>query len=245
MSDDIRGLPEGYRLPHEPMNFQITPFFKVMPVLNVAQSEIQGREIRDLKEVVELRFAGDRNYSPVHLAEEMSHKVGDKVITFAERFSDQYRAFLEGNSQLANGTALEELRMFGITDAQLSLCRAVKVYSIEALDNLDGPNLKVLGMNANALKDMARRYMSQKLADVAKATDVDGLRKEIERLRALIPAHEASIEEKDAALEAADDEFAVMSDEELKAYLANQTGARPRGNPSHDTLVRMAREVAA
>lgn len=135
--------------------------------------------------------------------------------------------------------------MFGITDAQLSLCRAVKVYSIEALDNLDGPNLKVLGMNANALKDMARRYMSQKQADVAKATDVDDLRKEIDRLRALIPQQEASYEEQAAAIEAADDEFAVMSDEELKAYLADQTGARPRGNPSHDTLVRMAREVAA
>ncbi len=87
MSTDYRGLPETYRLPHEPASFNITPYFKVMSVLNVAQSEMQGREIRDLKEVVELRFAGDRNYSPVHLADEMSHKDGNRVITFAERFS--------------------------------------------------------------------------------------------------------------------------------------------------------------
>ncbi len=121
----------------------------------------------------------------------------------------------------------------------------MKVYSIEALDALDGPNLKMLGMNANALKAMARRYMEQKKTSLASVDDVESLRAELARLRALIPATEPSPEEKDEAVAVADDEFMAMSDDALKGFIAEKAGARPRGNPSHDTLVRLAREVAA
>ena len=34
------------------------------------------------------------------------------------------------------------------------------------------------------------------------------------------------------------------SDDELKDYIASIVGSKPRGNPSRETLVRMAREAA-
>ncbi|WP_212749198.1 hypothetical protein, partial [Pseudoalteromonas piscicida] len=61
-----------------------------------------------------------------------------KVITFAERWADQYRAFLAGADQEAAGTPLEMLRSFGRSDANLSLGRALRIYSIEALHHLEG-----------------------------------------------------------------------------------------------------------
>lgn len=243
-----RGLPETVRLPFEAnINHGITAFFKHMSVLNVAQSETQGKRVYDLKEVVELRFAGDRNYSPVMPTDSMWQKVGDQVVTFAERYSDQYRAFLMGDEQKAGGTALEVLADYGITPAQLSICRALKIYSVEALHAIDGPNVKALGMSANALKQMARRYVEEHAKRSIESTnsEVDKLKLELERLKALIPAQETPPEEIDALVAAADAEFEAMSDEDLKDFIAGKVGSKPRGNPSHATLVSMAKELAA
>lgn len=242
-----RGLPESVRLPFEhAANHTITAFFKHASLLNVAQSEEQGKAIYGLHEVVELRFAGDRNYSPVLPSDSMWRKEGNRVITYAERFSEQYRAFLMGDDQMAGGTALEVLADYGITPAQLSICRALKIYSVEALHAIDGPNIKALGMSANVLKQMARRYVEDHAKRSIETTnsEVDKLKEELERLKALIPAKETAPEEIDSLVSAADAEFEAMSDEQLKEYIAGKVGSKPRGNPSHATLVSMAKDAA-
>ncbi len=111
-------------------------------------------------------------------------------ITYAERWADQYAAFLSGNDQKASGTPLEMLKPYGISDAQLSLCRALRVYSIESLHHLEGQNLKNLQMNANPLKDMARRYMADRASGANNADEMAKLRAQIEALQAQIPAKE-------------------------------------------------------
>lgn len=242
-----RGLPESVRLPHEAHHHTITPLFKHMSVLNVAQSEIQGKAIHDLMEVVELRFAGDRNYAPVFPADAQSYRIGTRIVTFAERFSDQYVAFVAGDNQRANGTALELLQDYGITPAQLSICRALKIYSIEALHNLGTNELKNLGMSANVLRTMAKRYMDERTKrEISTNTDsIDALRAEVERLTALIPAEQTAPAEIDDLVEAADSEFESMSDDQLKEFIASKVGRKPQGNPAHSTLVSMAKELAA
>lgn len=242
---ETTSLPENVRLPFEANSHNITPFFKHLSILSVPDSEKAGRPIYDLKEVVELRFAGDRNYSPVFGIDEMYRKVGDRVITYAERWSDQYAAFVAGDNQKAGGTALELLQDYGITPAQLSICRALKIYSIEALHSLDGPNLKSLGMNANSLKSMARRYMEERERKVAdkNGADISALQAEIKRLQALVPEKESTPAEIDAAVQAADDEYAGMNNDQLKEAIAVKVGSKPRGNPSRLTLVESAREL--
>src|SRR5690606_17130485 len=140
----------------------ITPVFKHITVEDVPASEREGRPVMKTIEAVEVRFAGSKLYSPVFPVTSMWKRDGHKVITYAERWAEQYRAFLEGNPQEAQGTPLEMLKGYGITDAQLSLCRALKIYSVEALHHLEGPNLKSLQMQANPLKEMARRYMGDR-----------------------------------------------------------------------------------
>lgn len=239
-----RGLPQEVRLPWEKQGFGVTPFFKHYAPLNVALSEEQGREVYDpIIEVVELQLAGDRNYSPVVPAASMARKNGVREITFAELYADQYRSFILGDEQIAGGTALEVLTEFGITPAQLSVCRALKIYSVEALHELDGPRLKGLGMSANDLKKMANRYMDER-RNRPVSDETDALRAEIERLKAIIEPQKEP-DEIDAIVEAADGEFELMTDDELKAYIKKKSGTAPRGTPTRAFLLNAAQELAA
>lgn len=247
----VTGLAADVRLPHEANFHLITPYFKHITVEQVSQSEIQKRPVHKVVEVCELRFAGDRNYSPVVPADSMYRRDGNRIITYAERWADQYMAFKTGGTQAADGTALEYLRDYGMTPSQMSILRAMKVYSIEALDALDGPNLKNLGMAANDMKAMAKKFLADRNSGVSHLSEVDALRKEIEALKRQLPASEPSNIEKDDLLAQADeeyvlaqgDDFDAMSDDQIKNYINDKVGQRPRGNPSRETLIRLAQEA--
>jgi hypothetical protein len=237
---------EQIKLPHENNFHQITPLFKHMTLLDEQASERARNPVYKTIEVVEVRFAGDRHYSPVFPVSKVYKRIGLRSVTYAERWADQYRQFVAGEDQVAAGTPLENLKPYGITPSQMSLCRALKIYSVEALHGLDGSNLKHLGMNANSLKDMARRYVADRQNASTANDEVEKLKAELAALRAqVIPPVEPTQDEIDAAqTAAAGDSFLTMSDEDLKAYIAEKSGARPRGNPSHETLVRLAQEVS-
>lgn len=216
-------------IPESEMEHLVTPFFRHQSVENVPQSQIQRKPVMEVLEVVELRFAGDKNYAPIFPANAMYRKDGHKVVTYAERFAEQYREFVTGADQTASGTPLERLVEYGITPAQLSLCRVSKVYSVEALNALEGQNLRALGMQANNLKDMARSYLADRARGMDTAKQMAELQAEIDRLKAANPLPK--------------DEFGELSEDQLKEAIAAKTGARPRGNPSRDTLVSVLREL--
>lgn len=229
-----------------PLDITVTPVFKHITVEDVQASEREKRMVMKTMEVVEVRFAGAKHYAPVFPVTAQWAREGNRTITYAERWADQYRDFLEGNEQRAAGTPLELLKQYGITESQLSLCRVLKIYSIEALHSLEGPNLKNLAMNAGALKDMARKYMADRSGGESVNSELAALRAEIERLKAAqsIPAQEPTPQEVDEVIQAADDEYAALSDEQLKDAIAAKTGTgRPRGNPGRATLVQSLREL--
>lgn len=233
-------------VPIDTREITITPVFKHLTVEDVPASERAGSAVMKTIEAVEVRFAGSKLYSPVFPVNAFWKRDGHKVITYAERWADQYRAFLEGGEQKAAGTPLEMLKSYGISQAQLSLCRALKIYSIESLHHLEGQNLKNLGMSANDLKRMAGSFMADRSKGNATASQIDELRAEIERLKKAVPAQEATPQQVEQAIQDADDEFAAMDEDKLKDWIAVKTGqGRPRGNPSRETLLSMARELAA
>ena len=244
MDENLTSLPEGVRLPFEANAHAITPYFKHMSILSVPDSETKGEPVYDLKEMVELRFAGDRNYSPCFEVSEMWRNVNGRIITYAERFADQYRAFVQGENQVAGGTALEMLKPYGMTPSQISVCNALKVYSIEAI--LEMRNSNALGMNANAIIAMAKRWQADHGRKQQEATNdrVASLEAELASLRAQIPAQEAAPEEIDAIVQAADDEYAALTNDDIKERIAAlNDGKRPLGNPSRQTLVQSLREL--
>ncbi len=240
-------MAEIVPIPEAEMEHLVTPFFRHQTIENVPQSELQRRPVMETLEVVELRFAGDKNYAPVFPVDAMYRRNGHNIITFAERFADQYRAFVSGDAQQAEGTPLEMLKPYGISENQISLCRVLKIYSIEALYHLEGANLRNLGMNANALKDMATAYMADRSKGLDTANRMAELEAEIARLKAgaPIPEVQATPEQVEQAVAAADDEFTAMDDAQLKAFIKDKTGQAPRGTPSREFLLNAARELSA
>ncbi len=231
-------------VPIDTREITVTPVFRYESIEDINASEREGHLVKNMIEVVEVRFAGSKLYSPVFPADAFWKRENGKVVTYAERWADQYRAFLAGAQQEAMGTPLEMLKRYGISDAHLSLCRALKVYSIEALYHLEGQELKNLGMAANALKQMANAYMADRQGGQATVDEIARLKAEIEALRSAIPA-EASPAKIEEAIAASDAEFETMDDAQLKAFIKDKSGQAPRGTPSREFLLSAARELAA
>lgn len=223
----------------------ITPLFRWEGIEDINASEREGHLVKRMIQVVEVRFAGSKNYSPVFPVDAFWQRKNGKIITYAERWADQFRAFLEGNAQEAQGTPLEMLKAYGISDSHLSLCRALRIYSIESLYHLEGDALKNLGMASNVLKDMARAYMADRAKNGASVDEIAALRAEIEALRAerVIPPTEPTPAEVEQAIAISDAEFLAMDDAALKAFIKSKLGRAPAGTPSHEWLVTAAKEA--
>lgn len=233
-------------VPIDTRDITVTPVFKHVTVEDIPASERENRPVMKTMEAVEVRFAGSKLYSPVFPVHAMWKREGHQIVTYAERWAEQYRAFLAGDDQRAAGTPLEMLKPYGVTESQLSLCRALKIYSIEALHHLEGSELKNLQMNGNPLKEMARRYMADRAAGASSADEMEALKKRIAELEATqkpLPVDEPKTEEIEQAIQSADDEYAALTDDQLKERIAEKVGRKPAGNPSRQTLVQSLREM--
>jgi hypothetical protein len=232
----------------DPREITITPVFKYVEVENIPKSEKAGHPVMEVKEMVEVRFAGQKNYSPMFPVDAFWRREGNRTITYAERWAEQYAAFKQGDEQQARGTPLEMLRPYDITPELISLCRALKIYSVEALYHLEGQAVKSLGMNANKLKDAARKFMASNQSNEAAMTEIEALKAKIAELEAkstAVPEEEPAPEEVEEMVQEADDAYAGISDDQLKEQISEFTGSKPRGNPSRETLIRSLEELKA
>lgn len=220
-------------------DIQITPFFKVIEVENVPKSERAGYPVMETKEVVEVHFAGTRNFVPVFPTKGIHKREGHRAITYAEHWAEQYRAFKEGNPQEANGTPLEMLKKYGVTAEQISICRALRIYSIEALHGVEGQQAKSLQMHHNKLKEAARLFMAERVNAVDSAGEIERLKAEIAELKATQALEPAKTPEAIEAL------FPELTDAQIKDEIEKLTGSKPRGNPSRATLEASLKELQA
>jgi hypothetical protein len=221
----------------------LSAIFKMNSTLNPAKSKTAGRPIYDDMEICEIRTAGDRNSVKVFPAHEVSHHDetaeggSGEPVTYAMRFPEQYKRFKDGTTQSQTGTPLEELPF--LTQGKRYELKALNVHTAEALASLDGNPLKQLGIGGRELKNQAQAYLdtANKTANVTKlASENESLRQQIEAMRRDMAAP--------VAVEAEPSQFDAMDDEQLKAFIADKSGSRPRGQPSHSTLVRMAEELS-
>lgn len=229
--------------------------FRADKIKNEGKSKQAGRPIFDDVELVEIRTAGDRNTVKVFPAHSMHRwtmdEDGEQVEqTYAQRWNDQYRRFKENRQQVQDGTPLSELPF--LTEAKRAELRALSVHTAETLAALDGQNLKTLGQGGRELKNQAQAYLDA----ASGSANVTQLAAQVAELQAqlaafqntpshLLPANQPQTETTSEPEQNSADDFENSSDDELKDYIASITGSKPRGNPSHETLVRMAREASA
>lgn len=207
----------------------VVPFFKTVAIEDAIASKRSGRPIFKDQEVVEIRIAGDRNFAPTYPAKSMWKRIDGEERTYADRWPEAYARFKQGQEQVAHGTPLSELPF--LTEARRQELRMLKVYTAEALASLDGKNLTNLGPHGREMKDSAAAYLER-----AKGFAQDiALKAEVEELKAKLAEMEAAKKP-----EPDQDER-----EALKAQIAEKTGARPRGNPSVETLRDMLADLEA
>jgi hypothetical protein len=220
----------------------LVAIFKTHSILNAAKTKEAGRPIYEDMEICEIRTAGDRQSIKVFPAHEVSHhdETADggsgEPVTYAMRFPEQYKRFKDGTTQSQTGTPLEELPF--LTQGKRYELKALNVHTAEALASLDGNPLKQLGLGGRELKNQAQAYLdtADKTANVTKlASENESLRQQIEAMRRDLAKPVEPVEPS---------QFDAMDDEQLKAFIADKSGSRPRGQPSHATLVRMAEELS-
>lgn len=221
-----------------PADNLVVPRFYIHTTENKAKSKEAGRPIFDDMEVVEVRFAGNRQTVSVFPAHAQCGQAQDedgdfRQITYAQRWPDQYKRFKAKAQQVAAGTPVDELPF--LTQAKRSELKALSIYTAEALAALDGNELKNLGQGGRDLKNQAQAYLDN-AAGSAGATKMAA---ELAELRQLVAELRA---DKSAATGAS--EFASWSSDQIKDWIEEKIGERPKGNPSLATLVKRADEIA-
>lgn len=236
-------------------NASITiPRFFTLPIKNELESKKQGRPIFDDLEVCEVRFSGNREkilHAPAHevFRTERDIEGNTNEITYAIAYNEQYKAFKAGDQQTLSGTPTSELPFLSASK-RLEL-KALNIHTAEALAALDGNNLKMLGMGGRELKTQAQAYLDNAKGSVdvvQMAASVAEMKNYIKQLEARLPGA-APAEEAEEPLRAPEDPnaspFFSMASDDIKEWIADATGERPRGNPSHATLVAKADAVNA
>jgi hypothetical protein len=144
-------LLRSSRMPYDARDpdAQLVATFLLKGFQNDAKTTKAGRPIYDDIEICEIRVPGSREVK-VFPATEFSHW-GDNIdgrqvkVTYAERFARQYRQFKEHAAQTKSGTPLEHAPF--LTDGKRAELRALNVYTVEQLAEIEGAELKNLGTN--------------------------------------------------------------------------------------------------
>jgi hypothetical protein len=208
---------------------------------NEAKSLAAGRLICDDMEVCEIRAPGSKSTRVVVPALSFARWVVDPETggqvkqTYAERFAPQYRQFKAQQSQTKSGTPLTHAPF--LTEARRAELRALNVYTVEALAQLDGQELKNIGPGGREMKNAAAEFI-----ETSKRTAPNlQLQAELEALK----ARNAILEDDLAAAKngALDNEFDGMSLDQLRDYITANTGHAPHGSYQRKQLLRMAMEA--
>lgn len=221
----------------------VVPLFRNLSQPNKAKSDAEGRPIFDDIEVVEIRFAGSRNYG-VYPVNEMSHWISDpytgeqRSITYAERFKRQYYQFKEHQTQTKSGTPID-LAPF-LTEARKSELKGQNIYTVEALAVIEGAELKNLGPGGRDMKNQAIEYIEQGKANVPNIqmqAELDAMRAKM----AVLEEDNAALKNKSAAT--GESRFEAMDLDQLREFITTNTGHSPIGSLNKRALIRLAMEV--
>jgi len=215
--------------------------FKNVALKNEVKTLAEGRPIFDDVEMCEVRWPGSRDvriFPANHFARWVDDPFtgGQTTQSYAERFAHQYRQFKSQHAQTKTGTPLDFAAF--LTDGRRSELKAQNIYTIEQLAAIDGAELKNLGPGGREMKNSAEAFIEEGKASAPNKQ----MQAELEALKVRNAILEEDMAARKARGEGADSEFDAMSLDQLRAYIAEQTGQEPLGskNMNRKTLVRMA-----
>ena len=213
--------------------------FRHMASENHTKTLTEGRPIFDDVEVCEIRSPGSKDVKVARSTEvcgwvDDPYTGSQRKLTYAERFKHQYQQFKASAAQTKTGTPLDIVPF--LTDGRRAELRAQNVYTVEQLADIEGAELKNLGIGGREMKNKAMEYIAEGLSLAPNKQ----MLAELEALR----ARNAILEEDAVALlatkNASEGEFASMDLPQLREFITTHTGQAPMGSMNRKTLVRMA-----
>ena len=219
---------------------------------NPARSREEGRPIFEDVEMVKIQIVGDPKntlISPAHYASKRHPETGEPW-TYAEQYPEHYRYFKDNaDQQGAAGTPLTEVPW--LTAAQRAELKALKIYTVDGLAGLDGTALQRLGMGGRELKNKAVAWLDHAKGHAAESRMAEELAardREIEALKeqmAMLAAGKAPAAPEPAPAPTEEGVWADYDDEAIKAWIGDNAGRRPSGQPRRETLIAQANEILA
>ena len=196
----------------------------------------EGRQMFKDVDMVEIRFPGDNKRVHVAPAREkaMMEPGSARRLDYIERFPDHWKRYQDDQPQGQIGTPLAELPF--LTEAKRKELRAVSIQTCEALAELPDREIGKMGPGFRAVVNQAKNWLDAAAGSVETnklAAENAELRERLDRLEAkLAPTAEG-------------EDFKVWQSQDIKAFLKDATGEKPKGNPKHETLVKLAEEAVA
>lgn len=219
--------------------------FRNHQMQNEGKSKDEGRPIYDDLEVCDIRFPGETRVWGCFPADEVEPNSTRELkysVTYKQAFAEQYARFKSSLPQTVAGTALADLPF--LTEGKRMELRALNIHTAEQLAALDGANLKTLGVGGRELKVQAQAYID----NAGGSAQVTSMALEIERLRQMVEgmqrAQAQGQQSTGAAATKVEKPLEECSDAELKTFIKEKTGEPVRGNPSRETLLARAGELA-
>lgn len=117
----------------------------------------EGRPMFRDVEMLKIAFPADRQRTIVVPALEVWKKVGNRSVTYAQRFGEQYKRFKAGQQQSVTGTPLEKVPF--LSKAQVLSLKALDILTLEQLASISGQATKNLGMHGLTMVSQAQEYM--------------------------------------------------------------------------------------
>lgn len=190
--------------------------------LNGFQSELQGREVHDDCDMVEILIPGD-----------MRTRI-EREVTEADkkRWPDHYKAYREGKKVAVQGTPLEAWSL--VSPAQVRNLKANNIFTVEDLSGLSDAGIQNIGMGGLDLVRKANLWLksaegnseiSKVIADNRRlSTEVDDLKRQIGEIAAM------KSKPADAPVAASADDMMARMEQMIEARLATPAA------PSADVL---------
>jgi hypothetical protein len=231
--------------------------FYTQPVERPAKSREAGRPIFEDEEFIKLQIVGDPKstwIAPAHQPTERDRETGQEI-TPAQKYAEHYRYFKANmDQQAAGGTPLTEVPW--LTASRREELKALKIFTVEGLAGLDGTMLQRIGMGGRELKNQAQAWLdkaagsansAQMAAELAARDEqIEALQRQMADLIAQTKGVKAPVanDEPDEPDTSASP-FANWQADDIKNWIADQTGQRPLGNPGIKTLIARADEINA
>lgn len=209
--------------------------FDIVEEKNEVKTAEAGYAIFDNVEVITIRAPANKECTVTSPVDGLCNMDGE-VVTYAERFPDDYERWKQGHGSAVSGMPLKQAPF--MDKASVATLAAAGVYSVEQLADMGGQPLKTLGMQGRKWQQQAKAY----LESAHGSKEVTALASENAELKARLEALEAMVSGRKIDEPAVAEEDDGDDEKEALKQALRDRGVTWRGNPSVETLQRMIAE---